>query len=1100
MNTKRFISALTAFAMTFTMGICASADDVKEEKVFYPYDDTHTVAGEEKNNVYVNDFVEVKGASEQNGYFFFHIDTGLGIYDTAELEITPYSVSAPEGYTPMLLVYSIDNQDMPTYKITASNAPVRKVVQAEFTPVEGQTFTLDVTEYVRGNISQRNNIGFAINDSDNANTEYRFKSSENRDGASLRLIVNRKGGVGENELLPSVSAPRVKRRNLTHDCKEVDFTTDVSGLDIDSYTTTRYKPWLVNYHLTEPFQIDNDYYGGECGQAPYNIAICPYNPNILLIGSDMESVYRTEDGGVTWSFSGDGLKSVGTQGLAFYPDENNIAFAIMGKPVSDDAFQGIRLGQGIYKSTDLGKTWEYILPLRTGYGDSTRKGGSFAFSEPNENGIRRVYAATLNAGIYYSDDLGENWEYLGLNDMSLGFIRVKGDTIITGSRTYGLMFSKDGGKTWINKSDELGSTYVSDCITDPRDGNHWYACVDDTVYESFDDGETWQFMTDVFEMWNECYADGSGASTSRVGWLEFMAPDENGHRTLLSGTIAGRYSIKYSDDYGKTWHTSTLENDLAYIVSNWGSNADPVAVHPYDPGIAWFSFDGEWFKTTDGGKTWFPSASGYSGNRASGFWFDEEDNDNVWISFTDRGFARTIPSGNGEQYPAVTDNMSEDTYDMRFDYRRDVDGVARDPRNKNRYLINGKYGSNLLESLDGGWTWQYINVPSTTAGALMYSSTDPDVIYCGKNISYDNGKTWTAVKYKILECSKIDGNIVWALDTDANSFLYKSYDAGRTWNFVGNIRSTIQNVTADVAVKDKAYIGTFANGIHVDNAGILTQLTGMYTGEGNIRGFYDVAQDPKNPQHLVTCNLDHVNLSPSGGISESFDGGKTWRHVEGMFGFGDAWCMEFHPNLPRVYIGTSHGTFVYEYDKYYDMSEKIYLDTSDSYAKEKIDKLYEKGILNQYHDGNFYPDKNFTRGEFAKMLQKALDLKCVSTKQVFSDVGIRSRDFVAAGALYEQGYAVGGADAVFDGKSNITYDDAAVIMARVLKKYGKSEGVDLSKVNLGGKAQSYAEYAVACCAELKIIENIDTYNGSLPATREDIASMLYNLLEVIGKQ
>ena len=73
-------------------------------------------------------------------------------------------------------------------------------------------------------------------------------------------------------------------------------------------------------------------------------------------------------------------------------------------------------------------------------------------------------------------------------------------------------------------------------------------------------------------------------------------------------------------------------------------------------------------------------------------------------------------------------------------------------------------------------------------------------------------------------------------------------------------------------------------------------------------------------------------------------------------------------------------------------------------------------------------------------------------------------------------------------------------MARVLKKYGKSEGVDLSKANLGGKAQSYAEYAVACCAELKIIENIDTYNGSLPATREDIASMLYNLLEVIGKQ
>ena len=210
--------------------------------------------------------------------------------------------------------------------------------------------------------------------------------------------------------------------------------------------------------------------------------------------------------------------------------------------------------------------------------------------------------------------------------------------------------------------------------------------------------------------------------------------------------------------------------------------------------------------------------------------------------------------------------------------------------------------------------------------------------------------------------------------------------------------------------------------------------------------------------------------------------------------------MEFHPNLPRVYIGTSHGTFVYECDKYYDMSEKIYLDTDSSYAKEKIDSLYEKGILNQYHDGNFYPDKSFTRGEFAQMIQKALDLKCVSTKQVFSDVSIRSRDFVPAGALYEQGYAVGGTDAVFDGKSSITYDDAAVIIARILKKYGKCGEVDLSEINVDGKAQNYAAYSVACCVNAKIIENIDDYNGELPARREDIASMLYNLLEIIEKQ
>ena len=60
MNTKKLISALTAFSMTFGMFLCTSADEIKEEKILYPYDDTHTVAGMEKNNVYVNDLVEVK--------------------------------------------------------------------------------------------------------------------------------------------------------------------------------------------------------------------------------------------------------------------------------------------------------------------------------------------------------------------------------------------------------------------------------------------------------------------------------------------------------------------------------------------------------------------------------------------------------------------------------------------------------------------------------------------------------------------------------------------------------------------------------------------------------------------------------------------------------------------------------------------------------------------------------------------------------------------------------------------------------------------------------------------------------------------------------
>ena len=51
-------------------------------------------------------------------------------------------------------------------------------------------------------------------------------------------------------------------------------------------------------------------------------------------------------------------------------------------------------------------------------------------------------------------------------------------------------------------------------------------------------------------------------------------------------------------------------------------------------------------------------------------------------------------------------------------------------------------------------------------------------------------------------------------------------------------------------------------------------------------------------------------------LYESFDGGKNWHIVSGLTGSCDVWSLAFHPNLPRVYIGTSSGTFVYEYEKF----------------------------------------------------------------------------------------------------------------------------------------------------------------------------------------
>ena len=52
------------------------------------------------------------------------------------------------------------------------------------------------------------------------------------------------------------------------------------------------------------------------------------------------------------------------------------------------------------------------------------------------------------------------------------------------------------------------------------------------------------------------------------------------------------------------------------------------------------------------------------------------------------------------------------------------------------------------------------------------------------------------------------------------------------------------------------------------------------------------------------------------GIFQSFDRGKTWHTVTGITGNADVWTLEFTPNGDKVYIGTSGGTFIFEWEKF----------------------------------------------------------------------------------------------------------------------------------------------------------------------------------------
>ena len=62
---------------------------------------------------------------------------------------------------------------------------------------------------------------------------------------------------------------------------------------INTYTTTRTAPWMVNYHLTTQEQLNAGYVGGEGGQVICGIAISPSNENIVLLGTDTSGIYKS---------------------------------------------------------------------------------------------------------------------------------------------------------------------------------------------------------------------------------------------------------------------------------------------------------------------------------------------------------------------------------------------------------------------------------------------------------------------------------------------------------------------------------------------------------------------------------------------------------------------------------------------------------------------------------------------------------------------------------------------------------------------------------------------------------------------------------------
>ncbi|HEX8709534.1 MAG TPA: hypothetical protein VF723_14915, partial [Pyrinomonadaceae bacterium] len=538
-------------------------------------------------------------------------------------------------------------------------------------------------------------------------------------------------------------------------------------------------------------------------------------PFVYYLGATGGGVWKTVDGGVNWLPISDGFFGTGSVGAIGVCDSDpNVIYVGMGEsPVRGN----VSHGDGVYKSTDAGKTWK-----RVGLED-TRQIGRVRVHPRNPDivyvaALGHIFGANEQRGVFRSKDGGKTWERVLYRSEKAGAIDLTFDptnpnilyagfwevrrapwTLESGGAGGGIFKSTDGGDSWteLTRNEGLPKGIIGKLglTVSPANPDRLWAIIeaeDGGVFRSDNAGKTWTRVNDERKLRQRAWY-----------YTRIYADPQNAESVYVLNT--GFYR---SNDGGKTFNAISVPH---------GDNHD-LWIAPNDPQRMIESNDGGANVSVNGGKTWTdedqPTAQFYRVALDNDFPYHiygaQQDNSTVRIASRTNdagiGLRDWYDVGGGESgwiapYPKDSNIVFAGSYGglvTRYDHHtgqlRDVSPWPENPMGQGAGELKYRF------------QWNF---------PLLFSPHDPETLYAAGNV------------------------------------LFKSTTQGQSWEVI----------SPDLTRNDKSKLGSSGGPITKDNTSIEYYCT-----------IFTVMESPVRKGVIWTGSDDGL-------VQVTRDGGKSWENV-----------------------------------------------------------------------------------------------------------------------------------------------------------------------------------------------------------------------------